>query len=62
MIMTPFQITVAALTVGVFGRDVPGNVRSFYDRIKDGKCNGGTVLQDGFYSSDDGSQCKLQSC
>jgi hypothetical protein len=61
MTMTSFRITVAALAIGAFGRDVPGNVRSFYDRIKDGKCNGGTVLQDGFYSSDYGPQCKLQT-
>jgi hypothetical protein len=60
--MTSFRITFTALAIGAFGRDVPGNLRSFYDRIEDGKCNGGTVLQDGFYSSDDGSQCKLQSC
>jgi hypothetical protein len=61
MIMAPSWITIAALAIGAFGRDVPGNVRSFYDRIKNGKCNGGTVLQDDFYSSDDGSKCKLQS-
>jgi hypothetical protein len=61
MIMTPSWITIAALAIGAFGRDVPRNVRSFYDRIKDGKYSGGTVLQDGFYSSDDESKCKLQS-
>jgi hypothetical protein len=59
--MTPFWITVAALAVSAVGRDVPENVRSFYHRIKNGRCNGGTVLQDGFYSSDDGTRCKLQS-
>lgn len=31
-------------------RDIPENVKSFYSRIKQGKCTDGVILKDGFYS------------
>ncbi|KAK5111588.1 hypothetical protein LTR85_011817 [Meristemomyces frigidus] len=43
------------LTSSVFRFDIPSNVQSFYNRIKTGKCTGGSVLKDGFYSKYDGS-------
>ncbi|KAK5169344.1 uncharacterized protein LTR77_005319 [Saxophila tyrrhenica] len=32
-------------------RDIPSNVQSFVDRVKSGKCEGGSILQDGFYAN-----------
>lgn len=43
-------LAVTLFVYGVLARDVPDNVRSFYNRIKSGKCTDGVVLKDGFYS------------
>lgn len=48
-----FPVWAVLASVGL-GRDVPSNVRSFYGRITNGKCTGGTILRDGFYSTEDG--------
>lgn len=50
------SLAVTLLATGALGRDVPNNVRSLYDRVQSGKCTGGTVLQDGFYSKAGGSK------
>jgi hypothetical protein len=39
-------------------RDIPSNVQSFYDRIKQGKCAGGTILKEPFYANYPGSKSK----
>jgi hypothetical protein len=50
------HLAAAMLISSALARDVPGNVRSFYNRVLNGKCSGGHALQDGFYDKDDGSQ------
>jgi hypothetical protein len=40
----------------VLARDVPANLQAFLSRIENGKCTGGTVLQDGFFSQEGDSQ------
>ena len=40
-VLLPIVFAATAL-----GRDVPANVQSFIDRVKDGKCTGGKVRQD----------------
>jgi hypothetical protein len=40
----------------ILARDVPDNVKSFIDRVKSGKCTGGKILQEGFYSEFPGSK------
>ena len=58
----PFQvarmrlITLIIFATAILARDVPNNVRAWIDRVKSGKCTGGTVLQDGFYSEFPGSK------
>lgn len=47
---------LACLPGTVWARDVPANVKSFYDRITDGKCTGGKILKDGFYDEIPGSK------
>ena len=36
-----------ALVDAVVAREVPANVKSFANRVKSGKCTGGTILKDG---------------
>ena len=54
-------LAFALLVSGVFARDVPDNVRSFYNRIKNGKCTDGVVLKDGFYSQFPGPKSSSSS-
>lgn len=56
--MKVLSIVLAAVIFvnGIWAREVPSNVRSFIGRIKDGKCTGGKILKDGFYSRSDGSK------
>lgn len=49
-------IPLLALAAAALARDVPEHVRSFVNRVKSGKCTGGTVLKDGFYSKYPGSK------
>lgn len=53
---------VVGLVSVALARDVPNNVRDFYKRVKNGKCTGGKVLQDDFYSKQNGpkSESRLQ--
>ena len=44
-LLLPFVFASAVLA-----RDVPANVQSFINRVKSGKCTGGKILKDGFYS------------
>lgn len=55
-----FLAILACLPGAVWTRDVPSNVKSFYDRITHGKCTGGKILKDGFYDEIPGS--KSMSC
>ena len=38
-------------------RDVPPNVRSFYNRVKGGRCEAPDKLQGGFYDHDGSEAC-----
>lgn len=50
------SILVAALLIlGVAARDVPANVRSFYNSTKTGRCTGSDKLQGGFFDEEGGS-------
>lgn len=49
-------ILVGLLAGSTVARDVPANVRAFYNRIKNGKCTGGNVLKEPFYSQYPGSK------
>ena len=51
---TTALLALIGLSSLALGRDVPTNVQCFYDRIKSGKCTGGEVLKDGFYSQQGG--------
>ena len=42
--------TTALLTINALGRDVPANLRNFYDTVKPGKCSGSDLLKGGFQS------------
>ena len=55
---TTTYLALAALAAQALGRDIPSNVQSFANRIRNGKCTGGKVLQDGFYDIDGGSKCE----
>jgi hypothetical protein len=50
--------TLALFTLSsiVLALDVPANVKAFLSRIENGKCTGGTVLQDGFFSQEGDAQ------
>lgn len=52
-------LAIVFLVHSVSTRDVPDNVRSFYNRIKSGKCTDGVVLKDGFYSQYPGPKSTL---
>lgn len=54
MKVTAVSIAMAMMATGALSRDVPDNVRDFYNKIKSGKCTGGKILKDGFYSQDGG--------
>ncbi|CZT20497.1 related to chitosanase precursor [Ramularia collo-cygni] len=51
---TTASLAIAMMATGALSRDVPQNIRNFYNKIHSGKCTGGHVLQDGFYSQDGG--------
>jgi hypothetical protein len=44
------------LSSNVLALDVPANLQAFLSRIESGKCTGGTVLQDGFFSQEGDGQ------
>ena len=46
---TTTSLAVALLATGALSKSIPSNVQSFYNRVKNGKCNGGMNLKDGFY-------------
>jgi hypothetical protein len=48
--------SLLAFAIAVLARDVPDNVKSFISRVRSGKCTGGTVLKDGFYSQYPGAK------
>lgn len=56
---TTASLAVALLATGAISKGIPSNVQSFYNRIQNGKCNGGTNLKDGFYDRcfNSNSQC-----
>lgn len=47
---------VAMAVAAASAYEIPRNVQAFHNRIKDGKCAGGKVLKDGFYSEDGGAK------
>lgn len=53
---TTVPLALAMMATSALSRDVPQNVRNFYNKISSGQCTGGQVLQDGFYSQDGGPQ------
>ena len=50
--------TLAWVVSGITAREIPSNLRTFYDRIKDGKCVDGYAVQSGFQSTLDGPKSK----
>lgn len=59
------SFAVALLATGALSKSIPGNVQSFYNRVKNGKCNGGNNLKDGFYDrcfSGSGCDCDGSNC
>lgn len=58
---TLLSILLVAFTVtNALAYDIPSNVKAFANRIKDGKCKGGKVLKDGFYSEDGGPKSEYR--
>ena len=51
-------VTAVLAAQGITARNVPSNVRAFYDRVKPGRCTGSDKLQGGFHNTDDSSAGK----
>lgn len=51
-------LALALAAQGIVARDVPSNVRSFYNRVKSGGCTGSDLLKSGFHDTDDSSASK----
>ena len=49
-ILSPILI----LTPGILSRQLPPNLRAFYDSVKSGRCSGSNLLQGGFQDEEDG--------
>lgn len=45
---------ILILIPGILSRQVPPNLRAFYDSVKSGRCNGSNLLQGGFQDEEDG--------
>ncbi|KAK3724059.1 hypothetical protein LTR37_001181 [Vermiconidia calcicola] len=49
-------LALAVFTGAVVARNLPENVRAFYHKVNNGKCAGGAVMKDQFYSNYPGSK------